>query len=114
MKPEDIQNRNWKEEDDTIYVVTSKIVQPDNVVVPDAISTEHYLNHPSYYQYICNDIFLTMDEAKEHFYERCMRVRSAIKRKIANKLDKISRIEGEIQALEKLNQQIKEQYVLTL
>jgi len=104
MTKTELENHNWKE-DDRIFVVKTKF--KDTVCIPDTIEEAHYLDHPSYYNYICDEIFLTMEDAKNGFGEKSLRSRNVIKRKILAELKKIDNINAYINKLKELELEVE-------
>lgn len=108
MTKSEIKNHNWKE-NDKIFVVTTKF--KDNVVIPDTIEEAHFLDNPGYYDYIYDEIFLTMEDAKKGFVEKSIRTRRTIKRKMMAELKKLDEIEKTINILKNLNTEVKSRAV---
>ncbi len=108
MKLKDLENHNWKE-DDRIFVITSKF--KDNVLIPEGIEEAHFLDNPGYYDYIYDDVFLTMEDAKKGFVEKSIRTRRTIKRKMMAEIKKLEDIEKTINMLKDLNTEVKSRAV---
>lgn len=108
MKIKDFENHNWKE-NDRIYVVVNTLI--GDVSVPVGIEEKHYLEHPAYYQYIYDKVFLTMEDARNGFVEECMRTRRTIKRKETSELKKIDTIREYINQLKGIETEVKAKQV---
>lgn len=104
MTKAEIKNHDWRK-NDTIFVITSKF--KDNVLTPEGIEEAHFLDNPAYYDYIYDEIFLTMEDAKKGFVEKSLRTRSAIKRKIMAELKKIDDINAYIDKLKEIELEVK-------
>lgn len=108
MTKAEIKNHNWKE-DDRIFVVKTKF--KDAVCIPDGIEEAHFLDNPGYYDYIYDNVFLTIEDAKKWFVEKSIRTRRTIKRKIMAELKKLEEIEKTINKLKTLNTEVKSRAV---
>ncbi len=108
MKLKDFETHNWKE-NDKIYVVVNTLI--GDVFVPTGIEERHYLEHPAYYQYIYDKVFLTMEDARNGFVEECMRTRRTIKRKETSELKKIDAIREYINQLKEIETEVKTKQV---
>lgn len=108
MTKSEIKNHDWHK-NDRIFVVTSKF--KDNVLIPDGIEEAHFLDNPGYYDYIYDDVFLTMEDAKKGFVEKSIRTRRTIKRKMMAELKKLEEIENTINILKALNTEVKSRAV---
>lgn len=104
MTKTELKNHNWKE-NDKIFVVTTKF--KDGVSIPDAIEEAHFLDHPAYYDYIYDEVFLTMEDAKKGFVDKSISSRKAIKRKIMAETKKLENIEATIDKLKALEVEVK-------
>jgi len=108
MTKSELKNHDWNK-NDRIFVITSKF--KDNVLIPDGIEEAHFLDNPSYYDYIYDEIFLTMEDAKKGFVEKSIRARRTIKRKMMAELKKLAEIEKTINILKTLNTEVKSRAV---
>ena len=108
MTKAEIKNNDWHK-NDRIFVITSKF--KDNVLIPEGIEEAHFLDNPGYYDYIYDEIFLTMEDAKKGLIEKTMRTRRAIKRKIIAENKKLENIKVTINKLKALNEEVKSRAV---
>ena len=108
MTKAEIKNHEWYK-NDRIFVITSKF--KDNVLIPDGIEEAHILDNPDSYDYIYDEIFFTMEEAKKGFIEKTMRTRRAIKRKMMAENKKLENIKVTINKLKALNEEVKSRAV---
>lgn len=108
MTKAEIKNHDWYE-NDRIFVIISKF--KDNVLIPEGIEEAHFLDSPGYYDYIYDEIFLTMEDAKKGFIEKILHTRRAIKRKIIAENKKLENIKVTINKLKALNEEVKSRAV---
>lgn len=104
MTKAEIKNHDWYE-NDRIFVITSKF--KNNVLIPEGIEEAHFLDNPGYYNYIYDEVFLTMEDARKGFIDQCLRTRKTIKRKTLTEIKKIDIINEYIEKLKETELEVK-------